>query len=332
MRKWPFAVRLPGRSESPSPTASRAKSIDERYRTIPSRRRAVVQPALRGADGPAGAGVAADPARAKRSGRGADGIGEDAGRVPCRDRRPCVARGQGAAAGRDDGRLRLAAEGAVQRHPAQSRRPARRHPPRARGARAARRRHPHARAHRRHAAGGARENAQAPAAHRRHDPRVALRAARLRVGPQDARDDAHRHRRRDPRAGRQQARQPSRAVARAARRADRESAGAHRALRDAEAHRGDRALPGRGIRQVAARRSTAVRDRRRGPRAASRSRARGAVVAARGGDVARGVGAGLRAARRISCASTARRSSSSTRGAWPSVRHAICPSCSAPSR
>ncbi len=119
-------------------------------------------------------------------------------------------------------RLRLAAEGAVERHPAQPRSAAGRHPRRARGARASRRRDPHAGAHRRHAAGRARQHAPPPAAHRRHHAGVALPPARLRVRPRDARDHAHGDRRRDPRARAEQARQPSRAVARAPRRADRE--------------------------------------------------------------------------------------------------------------
>ena len=59
-----------------------------------------------------------------------------------------------------------------------------------------------------------------PAAHPRHDARVAVRPARLGARPHDARDRAHGHRRRDPRGRRQQARQPPRAVARAPRRAD----------------------------------------------------------------------------------------------------------------
>ena len=44
------------------------------------------------------------------------------------------------------------------------------------------------------------EHAQAPAAHPGHDAGVALHPAHERVRPRDARDDAHRDRRRDPRA------------------------------------------------------------------------------------------------------------------------------------
>ena len=42
---------------------------------------------------------------------------------------------------------------------------------------------------------GAREHAPPAAAHHRHDSRVALHPAGLRVGPKDARDDAHGDRR-----------------------------------------------------------------------------------------------------------------------------------------
>ena len=105
------------------------------------------------------------------------------------------------------------------------------------------RRDPHARAHRRHAAARAREHAAASAAHRRHDARIAVRAARLGIGAHDARDDAHGDRRRDPRARVEQAGQPSRAVAGAPGGAGRAPARAHRPVGHAKADRGDRALP-----------------------------------------------------------------------------------------
>ena len=202
-----------------------------------------------------------------------------------------------AAPRRDAGRLRLAAQGAVERHPEQPRRAARRNPSRARGARAAGRRHPHARAHRRHAAERASGHAAAPAAYRRHDTRVALRAARLGIGPQDARDDPNGDRRRDPCARRQQARQPPRVVARAAGRVDGQEARTDRAFGDAKADRRDRALPGRRRRRGREGEGTAVRDRRHRSRAPARPRARRPFRSARSGDVARGLGTGLRAAR-----------------------------------
>ena len=87
----------------------------------------------------------------------------------------------GPARGRDAGRLRLAAEGALERHPAQSGGAARRHPRGAARARTARCRDPHLGAHRRHAAGRARPRATHPAAHRRDHAGVALHPARLRV-------------------------------------------------------------------------------------------------------------------------------------------------------
>ena len=160
-------------------------------------------------------------ARPARADRGADRLGQDAGGVPRGDRRAGARRAlAAAAAGRDPGRLRLAAQGAVQRHPAQPGGAAGRHP---RGA-AARRACPTstsapgcAPATRRTASATA--HAQAAAAHPRHHAGVALHPARLGVGPRDARDHAHRDRRRDPRAGAEQARRAPRAVARAAGRA-----------------------------------------------------------------------------------------------------------------
>ena len=137
---------------------------------------------------------------------------------------------------------------------------------------------------------------QAPAAHRRDHAGVALHPARLGVRPQNARDHAHRDRRRDPCAGAQQARLASGAVARAPGGALRRPAAAHRPLGHAEADRDGGALPGRhGSRGRAAAR---VHDRRHRPPPGARSRARGAVVAARSGDVGGGLGAGLRPARR----------------------------------
>ena len=56
---------------------------------------------------------------------------------------------------------------------------------------------------------------------------------------------------------------------------------------------------------------------------------RGAVLAARSSDVERSVAAGLQRASPSSPSRTARRSSSSTRAAWPSAPRATCPSCSA---
>ena len=121
----------------------------------------------------------------------------------------------------------------------------------------------------------------------------------LRVGTHDARDDAHGDRRRDPRARRQQARQPSRAVARAARRADARSRRcASGCPRRRSRSRRSRASWSGARHGRAGRRGAPCEIVDVGPCAAARSRARSAVVAARSGDVARGLGAGLRAARR----------------------------------
>ena len=185
---------------------------------------------------------------------------------------------------------------------------ARGHPQRARRARAGRRRHPHAGAHRRHAAARAGEHAPPSAPRRGHDTRIAVRAARLGIRTDDARDHAHGHRRRDPRARVEQARQPPRAFAGTPRRARRSAARAHRPLGDAKADRRDRPLPCRNhdavdandprIRPWPGAALRTVRDHRHRPCAAAGSRAGSPRVAARGGDVQRGVAAGIRAARR----------------------------------
>ena len=101
------------------------------------------------------------------------------------------------------------------------------------------------------------EHAPPPAADRRHDAGVAVRAAGLGVRPQDALDDADGDRRRDPRARPEQAGEPSRAVARAPRRAHADASGAHRACR----RRRSRSRRSRGISS----------ERRRAPSAARSS-------------------------------------------------------------
>ncbi len=178
----------------------------------------------------------------------------------------------GDAAGRDADRLRLAAEGAVERHPQEPRGAARRHSPRPCARRPAGSRDPHLGAHRRHAAGRARPRDPPAAAHRRDDAGIALHPARLGIRPEDAGDDAHRHRRRDPRGGAEQARRASRAVAGAPRRALRRQAAAHRPVGDAEADRGGRALPRR--RRRGGREAADLHDHRHRPSPRPRPRPR----------------------------------------------------------
>ena len=74
---------------------------------------------------------------------------------------------------------------------------------------------------------------------------------------------------------------------------DEAAADAHRPVGDAEADRGDRAVSGRDVGIAQASR---LRGRRHGPCPPPRSRHRGAVLAAAGGDVERGVAGGLHAA------------------------------------
>ena len=218
----------------------------------------------------------------------------------------------------DRRRLRLAAQGARQRHPEEPRRAAR---PRSASCAAATgvdaARDPRRGAQRRHP-GGASGSAmlQASAAHPDHDARVALHPA---------------HRRREPRASshgatvivdeihaiaRRQARRAPRPDARAPRRARRPPPAAHRPVGDAAADRGDRAPAGRHRPRDAGRHAR-LHDRRHRPQARDGprdrdhrpgARRRSRRTSCRGGD--------LRPHRRAGRPSTARRSCSSTPGAW----------------
>ena len=113
--------------------------------------------------------------------------------------------------------VRLAAEGAVERHQPQPRSAAQRHSRGAAQAHDPRRRDPHLGSHRRHAAVRASADAAQAAAHRRHHARVFVHSARLGFGPRDARDDANGDRRRNSCGRGHEARCASRAVAGAAR-------------------------------------------------------------------------------------------------------------------
>ena len=114
------------------------------------------------------------------------------------------------------------------------------------------------------------EDGEEAAAHPRDDAGIAVPAARLRVRPQDAGDDARGDRRRNPRARREQARRASGAVARTARIAVRRQAAADRPVGDAEADRDGRPLPHRH------RPERRLHDHRHRPSPRTRSRARNA--------------------------------------------------------
>ena len=190
-----------------------------------------------------------------RADPGADRLGQDAHRVPLRDRQADRHARRGAARP-----LRLAAEGAELRHRAEPARPARR----------ARVEAPRRGAHRRHAAEGAPRAPQGAARHPDHDARVALPDAHL-AGTRDA----ARRRDADPRRGARRRRHEARRAhgdqRRAARSAVRHAAAADRAVRDAAAARGDRALRLRRARDRARRRGDAQGARPRGGRARSRT-------------------------------------------------------------
>ncbi len=245
---------------------------------------------LRGPDAGASRSLAGDPGRPPRAGRRAHRLGQDAGRVPRRDRRAGARRpSTGASPTRRASSTSRRSRRCRTTSSATSRRRCAGIAARARASGPARRGDPHRRAHRRHAAERARGDA--PARRRTSSSRRPSRCTSCSTsasGPQDARDRAHRDRRRDPRAGRQQARQRtwrcrssgSQALCRA--RAD-----AHRPVGDAEADRRDRALPGRHRATPRPADCTVVDT---GHVRAARPGARTAAGAARGGDVERGLG------------------------------------------
>ena len=208
-----------GRRTSPLRSAARPTDSTSSARPLPSRGGGVVRGDPRRAHGAAVGGLALDQGAAAHAGRGADRLRQDAGGVPGGDRRS-GARGRRCRrrpSRRHQGGLRLAAQGALERHRAQPRAAARRHPraaarraasPKSRSATAVRTGDTPAR--------GAHRDAQAPAAHPGDDARVALHPAHLRGRPRDAAHGRDRDRRRDPRHGRRQARLAPRAHARAA--------------------------------------------------------------------------------------------------------------------
>ena len=228
--------------------------------------------------------LAGDPGRAEHAHRGPDRLGQDARGVPLGDR---FADPPGAGARRRDARpLHLAAARSLERRPEEPPGAARRDPrPRPVGPGGTR-----PRAYGRHALGRAHRDDPPAAPHPRDDAGVALSPPDERGRPEDAAHGLDGHRRRDPRAHPRQARQPSRAFARAPRapRGPAHSAGGP--LGHAEAARRGRPLPRRRRARLHARR------RRHVPGA--RPRDRGPAVAARGRLLARAVAGDLRADRR----------------------------------
>src|SRR5438445_149003 len=117
---------------------------------------------LRPRDGGAGRRLAAGQGRPRHTDRGADRLGQDLCRLHGGDRRSGAPGHRRRTEGPDPGRLRFAAQGAVQRHQAQSRGAAGGHPQGAAAPWPARRRHPDLGADRRHA--GRRAPAHGPSA------------------------------------------------------------------------------------------------------------------------------------------------------------------------
>ena len=196
--------------------------------------------------------LARDRERRARARAGADRLGQDAGCVPDRDRPPQREPRRGTAPA-----LRLAAEGPQLRRRAQPPRPARRARLDADGRRA----------DGRHRPARAPPDAADAARHPDHHPRVALSAPHL-AGHGDAARGRDRDRRRGPRRRRHQARRPSGALARAPRARHRPAVPAHRALRNAAATGGDRAVRLRRPADRARRRRLAQGARPRGDRRA----------------------------------------------------------------
>ena len=173
-----------------------------------------------------GAGLARDRERRAHADPGADRVGQDARRLPLRDRPPEREPGRGAAPA-----LRLAAEGPELRRRAQ--------PPRA--PRGPRERAERRRPHRGHAAEGAADDAPQASGHPDHHARIALSAAHLARAR-----DPRRCRDADPgrgaRSRRHEARRPPRAQRRAARPPRRPGRPARGAVGDPAADGGDRPL------------------------------------------------------------------------------------------
>ena len=257
------------KSAKSSKRTGRSRRRDRPGRTHPGpvspRRCALVQGCVQRSHRTAGAGLARHRGWFEHLAAGADGQRQDADRVPLVHQPPDV-RGGARREGAVPRPLHLAVEGAGRRRRAQPARPARRHQPsRARGGRRA---PPAAGGHpdRRHACGRTCPLHAAPGRHPDHDARVALPASDVECARRAA-PHPHGHHRRDPRDGGDQARRPSRAVARAAR-GDRPRAHpAHRAVGDATSTRRGRPLPGgRGARarrrRPAGRRLQPARGRR----------------------------------------------------------------------
>ncbi len=221
----------------------------------------MVRARLRRADTRTAARMAGDRERRSRAHPGTHGLGEDARCVPGRHR-PA----QRDARGRPAPALRLAAQGAELRHRAEPAKPARRARLEALGRGA----------HRGHACRGAAPNAADPSGHPHHHARVAVPAPHL-AGTRDASRDRDRDPRRGARGRRHEARRAPGAVARATRAPRRRSLPAPRALGDAAADGGDRAVRRRlGPRDPARRRG---RPQGAGPpgRRSGRGHARAAV-------------------------------------------------------
>ena len=227
--------------------------------------------------------MAADSRGTAHLDRGADGLGQDARRIPVGDR---FADRAGTRARRSHGGpLRLAPARVVERRPEEPPGPARGDP----GARCGGPRGAGAGPNRRHSRKRARVHGEAAPAHPGDDSGVPLPPARKRGRARDDLFGPDGHRGRDPRARAGQAGEPSRPVARAARTGRGPPRPAGRPVGDAEAAGGGGPLPRR---RRAGMRAGGLRDL---PRA--RPLRGDPSLAALGGLLARAVGGDLRADR-----------------------------------
>ena len=133
------------------------------------------------------------------------GVGEDAGRLPDVRGRPGAAGAVGGAAGRDAGGVRVAAEGAFERHPAQPVGAAGGDDGFGVGDGVAAAGDQGCGAHGRHAGIGAAGDGPPPAAHPHHHARIAVHPADLRKRAARVGRGAHPHPRRSARGGGEQA-------------------------------------------------------------------------------------------------------------------------------
>ena len=201
------ARRTRGRQRAHGPADARERRHTPAGRSAERLRHAhprLVHQRLQRADPGPGPGLGGDRGRRQYAGHRADGIGQDAGRLPVgagpAGQRPGSRRPEAAL----PGALRLPAQGAGGGHRAEPARTADRDPAGGAAARAARARHRRGGPHRRHGGRRAPAPGQQAAGHPHHHPGVAVPHPDL-PGPRRPARRGHGHRGRGARGGGQQA-------------------------------------------------------------------------------------------------------------------------------